>query len=84
MTGPMGEWCAGHVAAHMLETSLGAYSALVLDDWNPAGDHFVADIAGRPLVAQPDVWTDGSLVRDEVTCVCFGVAGVYAMVPGSP
>ena len=34
-------------------------------------------------MAQPDVWTDGSLVRDEVTIVCFGVAGVYAMVPGS-
>ena len=83
MTGPMGEGCAGHGAAHMLETILGAYSARVPDDWNPAGDHFVADIAGRPLAAQPDVWTDGSLVRDEVASVCFGVAKVYAMVPRS-
>ena len=31
----------------------------------------------------PDVWTDGSLVRDEVSGVCCGGAGVFAFTSGS-
>ena len=38
-------------------------------DWDSAADR---------MFAHPDVWTDGSLVRDEVSGSAFAGAGVYA------
>ena len=35
------------------------------------------------LGASPDVWTGGSLVRDEVSGVCCSGAGVFAFTSGS-
>ena len=52
------------------------------EDWVPADD-FAAEVRGACLAAQPDVWTDGSLVRDEVSGVCCFGAGVYALASGS-
>ena len=65
--------CPGQVAADGLKTSLDAYTFRILEEWVPA-DGYCADIAGRPLSVQPDVWTDGSQVRDAVTGACFGGA----------
>ena len=44
---------------------------------------FSAEDARRRLPDLPDVWTDGSLVGDEITGACFGGAGVCAHVSGS-
>ena len=37
--------------------------------------------SGQPD-ANPNVWTDGSLVRDEVSGVCCGGSGVFAAFSG--
>ena len=78
-TGCESPWAAGadDAAVGMLESALGAYSSDILQgwdvpesaDWDPAADMMPPD---------PDVWTDGSLVRDEVSGSAFAGAGVYA------
>ena len=66
----------------MLESILGAYSARIWEDWGPDEDS-AAGLRGAPLAAQPDVWTVGSLVPDDVSGPCCGEAGVYALASGS-
>ena len=51
-----------------LETRLGGYVPHVLCDWTHS-EGFVAGTRSVALSANPDFWTDGSLVRDEVTGV---------------
>ena len=74
LSGVNGEspWAAAadEAAVNMLECSLGACTARLLGDWEaPAGVGW--DAAADMMPANPDVWTDGSLVRDEVSGACF-------------
>ena len=78
----VGGWAVGvgGTNAHVLESRLGGYLPHYLGDWaTPA--HFVYGTGTGFLAADPDVWTDGSLVQDEVSGVCSGGAGVF--VPSS-
>ena len=53
-----------------------------LGDWAGSGD-FVSGTGSGALAADPHMWTDGSLVLDEVTHVCCGEAGVFAVTSGA-
>ena len=82
-----GGWAVGlgRVSVNVLETRLGGgrggYSPHNLADWVGSED-FATGASSGFLAANPDVWTDGSLVRDEVTGVCCGGAGVFALSSG--
>ena len=78
-----GRWAVGlgRVAADVLWSRLGGYIPHSLEDWAGAGD-FVSGTGSGALSVNPDVWTDGSLVRDEVAGTCGG-AGVFALVSGA-
>ena len=70
----MREW------GNRLEASL-AYSGRVLDEWVPSDDNEVEDV-GAWLPGLPNLWTDGSLVREEVSSV-LEVLVKHAHVSGS-
>ena len=72
----------GRVAANILESCLGGYMPHELGGW-VGSDEFVAGVRSGSPARHPDVWTDGSLVRDEVSDVCCGGAGVYAAASGA-
>ena len=74
-----GGWAVG-VSAHVLDSSWG-YTPHILGDWTGSED-FATGASSGVLAANLDVWTDGSAVRDEVTGVCCGKAGVFAMSSG--
>ena len=63
----------GQVAANVLESRLGGYAPHVLDGWARSVE-FVAGAGSGVLPADPDVWTDRSLVWDEVSGVSCGGA----------
>ena len=51
-------------ACNLLECTLGRYCSGALTEWQlPVG--FDAEGAARRVAAEPDVWTDGSMVEDE-------------------
>ena len=62
------------VPSHMLESSLGPYSARTWEDGVSVEDLQLAFGAVRL-----DVWTDGSLVRDEASGACCGGARVHSL-----
>ena len=67
------------VAACVLESRLGGYTPRSLGDW-VGSEGFASGIGSGTLARDPDVWTDGSLVRDEVEEVCCGGAGVLQLL----
>ena len=67
------------VAANILESRLGGYALHVLGGW-VASQEFVAGVGSGLLSADRDVWTDCSLVRDEVSGVSCGGAGFFCIV----
>ena len=79
-----GNWAvgAGGAAARVLEASLGGYSPHVLEAWVDSEEFKSGTTSGQPN-ANPDVWNDGSLVRDDLTGLCSGGAGVFAAFSGS-
>ena len=63
-------------ASNLLECALGRYSSDALTEWQlPVG--FDAEGAARRVAAEPDVWTDGSLVVDTVSGACSAGAGCF-------
>ena len=64
-------------AAYLVEMALGRYSSSWVVEWDPSGD-FDPDDAAASLADHPDVWTDGSLVLDQVTGVSFSGSGFFA------
>ena len=60
------------VAYNMLYCAYEAYSDNILHDWK-VDQHFL----------DPDVWTDGSLVTDDLTGIAAGGAWVFAHASGS-
>ena len=72
---------AAQGAGDMLEHVLGTFSSRLLFDWSLPGDFDAADAALR-LIDNPYVWTDGSLVLDEVSGVSSSGSGFYSHLPG--
>ena len=64
-------------AAYLVEMALGRYSSSWVAEWDPSGD-FDPDDAAASLTDHPDVWTDGSLVLDQVTGVSSSGSGFFA------
>ena len=69
-------------ASNVLESRLVVYLPHELGDWAGSED-FASGVGSGRLAHNPDVWTDGSLVRDEVSDVCCGGAGVFAATSGA-
>ena len=46
-------------------------------------EDWVHSVGNGRVSELPDVWTDGSLVRDELTDICSGGAGVFSFSSGS-
>ena len=64
-----------------LHCAYGAYTDNILYDWN-VDQHFL-DTLESSVLADPDVWKDGSLVTDDLTGIASGGAGVFAHTSGS-
>ena len=69
------------IARNKLETAYGACSGDVLREWVPAQGVEVDLIASR-VPHFPNVWSDGSFVSDDLTCIA-SVALVFANISGS-
>ena len=67
---------AGDVGLHRLECALGAYSEDVCPEW-VVTYQFRADLADSHISDDPDVWTDGSCVADDLSGIGAGGCGVY-------
>ena len=61
---------------------MGSYVPHHLGDWF-GSEEFVSGTGSGHLAANLDVWTDGSLVRDDVAGVCCGGAGIFAATSGA-
>ena len=60
--------------SHLLDCALGRHDALT--EWQlPVG--FDAEGAAGRVAAEPDVWTDGSLVEDKVSGASSAGAGYF-------
>ena len=79
-----GAWAteSHNVATNVIESRLGGYAGDELNGWNATGVWLNGVQAGA-LNANPDVWTDGSLVRDKFSDICCGGAGVFAYCSGA-
>ena len=68
---------ADDAAVYLLESALGSYSSDILQGWDvPQSVDW--DSASDRLPPSPDVWTDGCLVRGEVSGSAWTGAGVHA------
>ena len=63
-------------AANLLECALGRYSSDAHTEWQLPGG-FDAVASSRRAAAEPDVWTDGSLVDDKVSGSSSAGAGCF-------
>ena len=68
------------LAANILESRLGGYVCEDFNGWSISED-WVQSVGTGSLSATPDVWTDGSLVRDEVSGV-LAVLEFFLLPPG--
>ena len=57
---------ASESASYLVEVALGRYSSGLVTEWSPPDGFDAGEVASRVPDA-PDVWTDGSLVLDQVT-----------------
>ena len=62
---------------YLVEVALGRYSSGLVAEWSPS-DEFDEARAASSLSDHPTVWTDGSLVLDQVTGVSSSRAGFFA------
>ena len=65
------------VASHRLDAALGAYSDGTCREWRVSG-LFLSELADSRMSDDPDAWTDGSYVADDLSDICAGGCGVYA------
>ena len=70
------------IADARLERMLGPYSESVCREWVPS-DRFLADLAASDVSDHPDVWTECSVVLDELSGVGVGGCGVYSLKSGA-
>ena len=68
-------------AIYLLEVALGRYSSEFISARVPSDD-FDHDMAASSLSDHPDVWTDGSLVLDQLTVVSSSGSGFFARQAG--
>ena len=64
-------------AAYLVEVALGRYSSGLIDEWGLSVE-FDRDSAASSLTDHPDVWTDGSLVLDQLIGVSSSGSGFFA------
>ena len=57
-------------------SSLGSYSDGICREW-AVSDRLLADLASSGISDDPDVWTDGSYVVDELSRVGVGGCGFF-------
>ena len=82
-------WCgcsawtehAAEGAANFLECALGPNSSSLLTLWRVPAE-FDADEAVDHVLDAPNIWTDGSLVLDEVSGASSSGSGFFAHLPG--
>ena len=68
---------ASESASYLVEAALGSYSFRLITEWGlPDGKDSVEDASLVP--DHPNVWSDGSLVLDQVTGVSSSGAGFFA------
>ena len=60
-------------AGYLVEVALGRYSSGLVAEWSPSDGFYAGEVASRT-----EVWTDGSLVLDQVTGVSSSGAGFFA------
>ena len=77
-----GEWWSSWAedpaegAGSLLECALGSFSSGLLAEWQ-LPDMFGAEGAAERVAAEPDVWTDGSLVEDKVSGASSSGSGFF-------
>ena len=67
---------ASEGAGCLSEVALGQYCSRLVAEWSPSGE-FDAVHAASSLLDHPNVWTDGSLVLDQVTGVSSSGSGFF-------
>ena len=77
MEPPLGAADASESAVHLVEVALGHFSRGLITEWSPP-DGFDGVEAASRMPDAPNVWTDGSLVLDQVTGVSSSGAGFFA------
>ena len=79
-----GNWASGphNSGENVIESRLGGYTCEDLNGWS-ASDDWLLGVRTGNLSDSPDAWTDGSLVRDKVSGVCCGGAGVFSFTSGA-
>ena len=68
---------AADSAGYLVQSALGSYSSGLLAGWGPPVGFDPVETASL-IPDSPNVWTDGSLVLDQVTGVSFSGAGFLA------
>ena len=68
---------ASESASNLVETALGGYSSGVITEWSPPDGYDRVEVASF-VPDHPTVWSDGSLVFDQVTGVPSSGAGFFA------
>ena len=68
---------ASESASYLVEAPPGSYSSGMITEWGPSNDYDRVGVASL-VPDQPNVWSDGSLVLDQVTGVSSSGAGFFA------
>ena len=68
---------ASESASNLVEAALGCYSSGVITEWSPPDEYDRVEVASL-VPDHPNVWSDGSLVLDQVTGVSSSGAGFFA------
>ena len=68
---------ASESAVHLVEVALWRYSSGLVTEWSLLDGFDAVEVASR-MPDAPEVWTDGSLVLDQVTGVSAAGAGFFA------
>ena len=71
---------ASEAAGYMVETPLGRYSSDQLCGWSPPDGYDEVQVASS-LPDFPNIWTDGSLVLDQVTGISASGPGFFSYSP---
>ena len=68
---------ASESASYLVEAALGSYSSGMIAEWGPPDEYDGVRVASL-VPDQPNVWSDGSLVLDQVTGISSSGAGFFA------
>ena len=68
---------ASESASYLVEGALGGYSSKLITEWSPPDGFDSIEVASL-VPDHPNVWSDGSLVLDQVTGVSSSGAGFFA------